>query len=90
VLCKLNHPRCASIPDAFFRYKGCRITVFVLAGFLDGENFDTQQHQAVSLRQTLNAIEAAKYSPTLELAFRIAEVFGVPLDEVFQLVGSSD
>jgi putative transcriptional regulator len=38
----------------------------------------------------LNAIEAAKYSPTLELAFRIAEVFGVPLDEVFQLVGSSD
>ena len=41
-------------------------------------------------RQTLNAIEAAKYSPTLELAFRIAEVFGVPLDEVFQLVGSSD
>jgi len=41
-------------------------------------------------RQTLNAIEAAKYSPTLELAFRIAEVFGVPLDEVFQHVGSSD
>jgi len=29
-------------------------------------------------RQTLNAIEAAKYSPTLELAFRIAKVFGVP------------
>jgi putative transcriptional regulator len=35
-------------------------------------------------RQTLNAIEAAKYSPTLELAFKIAKVFGVPLDEVFQ------
>jgi putative transcriptional regulator len=35
-------------------------------------------------RQTLLAIEAAKYSPTLELAFRIAKVFGVPLDEVFQ------
>ena len=35
-------------------------------------------------RQTLNAIEAAKYSPTLELAFKIAKVFGVPLNEVFQ------
>lgn len=35
-------------------------------------------------RQTLNAIEAAKYSPTLELAFKIARVFGVSLDDVFQ------
>jgi putative transcriptional regulator len=35
-------------------------------------------------RQTLLAIEAAKYSPTLELAFKIAKVFGVPLDAVFQ------
>jgi putative transcriptional regulator len=38
-------------------------------------------------RQTLLAIEAAKYSPTLELAFRIAKVFGVPLDAVFQYEG---
>jgi putative transcriptional regulator len=35
-------------------------------------------------RQTLNAIEAAKYSPTLELAFKIAKVFDVPLDQVFK------
>lgn len=35
-------------------------------------------------RQTLLAIEAAKYSPSLELAFRIARVFDVPLDAVFQ------
>lgn len=35
-------------------------------------------------RQTLLAIEAAKYSPSLELAFKIAVVFGVPLDAVFQ------
>lgn len=34
-------------------------------------------------RQTINAIESSKYSPTLELAFKIAQVFGVPLDEVF-------
>lgn len=38
-------------------------------------------------RQTLNAIEAAKYSPTLELAFKIAAVFEVPLDDVFQYHG---
>jgi len=34
-------------------------------------------------RQTIVAIEAAKYSPTLELAFQIAHVFGRPLNEVF-------
>lgn len=35
-------------------------------------------------RQTLNAIEGNKYSPSLEVAFKIARVFGVPLDQVFQ------
>ncbi|TWG14453.1 Xre family transcriptional regulator [Actinoplanes teichomyceticus] len=35
-------------------------------------------------RQTLNAIEQGKYSPSLEVAFRVARVFGVPLDDVFQ------
>jgi putative transcriptional regulator len=35
-------------------------------------------------RQTVNAIEANKYSPSLEVAFRIARVFGVPLERVFQ------
>jgi len=34
-------------------------------------------------RQTIVAIENGKYSPTLELAFRIAHVFNVPLNEVF-------
>ncbi|MCO4842886.1 MAG: helix-turn-helix transcriptional regulator [Yoonia sp.] len=34
-------------------------------------------------RQTIIAIEAAKYSPTLELAFQIAAVFGKPLGDVF-------
>ena len=34
-------------------------------------------------RQTIVAIENAKYSPTLELAFRIAHAFGRPLEEVF-------
>jgi putative transcriptional regulator len=35
-------------------------------------------------RQTVNAIELGKYSPSLEVAFRIASVFGVPLEDVFQ------
>jgi len=34
-------------------------------------------------RQTVNAIEQGKYSPTLEAAFRIARVFAKPLEEVF-------
>lgn len=34
-------------------------------------------------RQTIIAIEAGKYSPSLELAFRIAFVFDVPIGEVF-------
>ncbi len=34
-------------------------------------------------RQTIIAIEGAKYSPSLELAFRIALVFNLPLGEVF-------
>ena len=35
-------------------------------------------------RQTIHAIEASKYGPSLELAFKIAEVFGVGIEEVFQ------
>ncbi|MGW7197114.1 helix-turn-helix transcriptional regulator [Streptomyces chryseus] len=35
-------------------------------------------------RQTVIAIEQGRYSPSLEMAFQIARVFGVPLDAVFQ------
>ena len=41
-------------------------------------------------RQTIAAIEGGKYSPSLETAFRIADVFGVTLDDVFQWVNHSD
>lgn len=47
----------------------------------------SQQELAVRVgatRQTINAIEQEKYSPSLELAFRIAEAFGVGFEEVFQ------
>lgn len=35
-------------------------------------------------RQTVNAIEQGKYSPSLEVAFQIARVFGLSLEEVFE------
>lgn len=35
-------------------------------------------------RQTINAIELGKYTPSLDLAYKIAHVFGVSIDEVFQ------
>jgi putative transcriptional regulator len=35
-------------------------------------------------RQTVIAIEQARYSPSIEMAFKIARVFGVGLDDVFQ------
>ena len=35
-------------------------------------------------RQTIIAIEQGRYSPSLEMAFQIARVFGVPLESVFQ------
>lgn len=38
-------------------------------------------------RQTIVAIEQGKYSPSLEAAFRIAQVFGVEIGEVFQWEG---
>jgi putative transcriptional regulator len=47
----------------------------------------TQQELADQIgvtRQTVNAIEGGKYSPSLEVAFRIAHVFKKPLEEVFQ------
>lgn len=34
-------------------------------------------------RQTINAIENNKYNPTLELAFKLAQLFGARVDEVF-------
>jgi putative transcriptional regulator len=49
----------------------------------------TQQQLAEKVgvsRQTIIAIEAGKYSPSLELAFRIADTFGVKIGEVFDFV----
>ncbi|MBL6916245.1 MAG: helix-turn-helix transcriptional regulator [Bacteroidetes bacterium] len=37
-------------------------------------------------RQAINAIETGKFSPSLETAFRISKLFGVAIEEVFELV----
>lgn len=53
--------------------------------FLGGEMSQAELGDRIGVtRQTIAAIEAGKYSPSLEAAFRIAAVFGKPLDEVFK------
>ena len=53
--------------------------------FLAGEMTQGDLGDKVGVtRQTIAAIEQGKYSPSLEVAFRIAHVFGKPLEEVFR------
>lgn len=52
--------------------------------FAAGEMTQAELADRVNVtRQTIIAIEQGKYSPSLEMAFRIANVFGVPLNDVF-------
>src|SRR5690554_877532 len=56
-----------------------------VARFRDGEMTQAELAERVGVtRQTIIAIEQGRYSPSLEVAFRIARVFGVPLEEAFQ------
>jgi putative transcriptional regulator len=53
--------------------------------FAHGEMTQAELAEHIGVtRQTIIAIEQGRYSPSLEMAFRIAHVFGVPLDDVFQ------
>jgi putative transcriptional regulator len=53
--------------------------------FENGEMSQTDLGRRIGLtRQTLAAIEAGRYSPSLDAAFRIADVFKVDLQQVFQ------
>jgi putative transcriptional regulator len=57
------------------------------------QNEMTQQELAKKVgvtRQTVIALEQGKYSPSLELAFRIALAFGVPLEEVFSYASEEE
>ena len=47
----------------------------------------TQADLALALevsRQTVNAIETGRYDPSLPLAFRLARLFGLPIEEIFE------
>jgi putative transcriptional regulator len=46
--------------------------------------------KAGASRQTIVALEAGKYTPSLEMAFRIADVFGIPIGEVFECTSEED
>ena len=53
--------------------------------FDNGEMTQQQLADAAGVtRQTIIAVEAGKYAPSLTLAFRIAQVFSVPIEDVFQ------
>lgn len=53
--------------------------------FTHGEMTQAELAQRIGVtRQTIIAIEQGRYSPSLEMAFQIARVFKVPLEEVFQ------
>lgn len=59
--------------------------------FLAGEMTQGDLGDRVGVtRQTIAAIEQGKYSPSLEVAFRIARVFGKPLETVFQWSDDDD
>ena len=54
----------------------------VLRAERDWSQQDVAERLMVS-RQSVNAIETGKYDPSLPLAFRIAELFGLRIEEVF-------
>ena len=54
----------------------------VLRAERDWSQGDLAEQLAVS-RQSINAIETGKYDPSLPLAFRIADVFGLPIEDIF-------
>jgi putative transcriptional regulator len=53
--------------------------------FTRGEMTQAELAERIGVtRQTVIAIEQGRYSPSLEMAFQIAQAFGVPLEDVFQ------
>jgi len=66
--------------------KPTRVTNTIRAlRFTHGEMTQAELADRVGVtRQTVIAIEQGRYSPSLEMAFRIAHALGVPLDEVFE------
>ncbi|TCS12630.1 helix-turn-helix transcriptional regulator [Caulobacter sp. BK020] len=55
----------------------------VLRAERDWSQADLAERLEVS-RQTINALETGKYDPSLPLAFKIARLFGLPIEAIFQ------
>ena len=72
--------------------KPTRVTNSIRAlRFAHGEMTQADLAERIGVtRQTLIAIEQGRYSPSLEMAFRIARVFKVPLDDVFHYPDASE
>jgi putative transcriptional regulator len=60
----------------------------VLRAERDWTQADLAQALEVS-RQTVNAIETGRYDPSLPLAFRLARLFGLPIEEIFEDDGAA-
>ena len=59
----------------------------VLRAERDWTQADLASRRGVS-RKSVNAIENGKYDPSLPLAFRISDVFGLPVEDIFQREGT--
>ena len=72
--------------------KPTRVTNSIRAlRFAHGEMTQAELAERIGMtRQTVIAIEQGRYSPSLEMAFQIARVFGVPLDDVFHYPGTEE
>jgi putative transcriptional regulator len=72
--------------------KPTRVTNSIRAlRFARGEMTQAELAELIGVtRQTVIAIEQGRYSPSLEMAFQIACVFKVPIDEVFHYPGSAE
>ena len=72
--------------------KPTRVTNSIRAlRFAHGEMTQAELAERIGMtRQTVIAIEQGRYSPSLEVAFQIARVFGVPLDDVFHYPGHEE
>ncbi len=72
--------------------KPTRVTNSIRAlRFANGEMTQADLAERIGVtRQTIIAIEQGRYSPSLEVAFQIARVFKVPLDDVFHYPAASE
>ena len=95
----MYHQQLQKLPKSTFTGKGFDMQKCLITNNIRKLRFhaDEMTQQALAdqtgvTRQTIVAIENGKYFPTLELAFRIAHIFKLPLEEVFtfQFESASD